>query len=163
MQEGSNPSGPLQLSCDAVVVGSGAGGGPVAALLSQAGLRVVVLEKGSFTPTEELNQKVGGSCETARVLPVSRECCHIRPKWFKKRCPSLAGGSREVLDRNRSRRAALIHEVAACIVQAASRLARALHPWTSSNEIVVVADLLGSAREDFASSAVFEQRWCQRG
>jgi choline dehydrogenase-like flavoprotein len=41
------------LSCDVVVVGSGAGGAVVAAELAEAGLSVVVLEEGSHHRTEE--------------------------------------------------------------------------------------------------------------
>lgn len=48
----------LVVSCDAVIVGSGAGAGPVAAQLAEAGLKVVVLEKGTFTPTQELSLTV---------------------------------------------------------------------------------------------------------
>ncbi|GMH37516.1 hypothetical protein BSKO_05389 [Bryopsis sp. KO-2023] len=40
--------GSLTVDCDAVVVGSGAGGGTAAAILSQSGMRVLVVEKGSF-------------------------------------------------------------------------------------------------------------------
>jgi choline dehydrogenase-like flavoprotein len=43
----------LVLECDAVVVGSGAGGGVVAAELAEGGLDVVVLEEGGYHPTEE--------------------------------------------------------------------------------------------------------------
>lgn len=46
------------VKCDAVVVGSGAGAGPCTALLAAAGLRVVVLEKGTFTPNHELTMTV---------------------------------------------------------------------------------------------------------
>lgn len=46
---------PGVLECDVVVVGSGAGGGVVAAELAEAGLDVVVLEEGGHHPTESFS------------------------------------------------------------------------------------------------------------
>src|SRR3989441_1685228 len=48
--------GDTTLSCDAVVVGSGAGGGVVAAELSAAGKDVIVLEEGGYYNEADFNQ-----------------------------------------------------------------------------------------------------------
>jgi choline dehydrogenase-like flavoprotein len=47
------------LDCDVVVAGSGAGGGVVAGLLAEAGLRVVVLEKGGNPGSRDFTQVEG--------------------------------------------------------------------------------------------------------
>jgi long-chain-alcohol oxidase len=49
------PREDLTLDCDVVVVGSGAGGGPVAGVLSEAGLDVVVVETGGYYDDEDFD------------------------------------------------------------------------------------------------------------
>jgi len=44
---------PLELDCDVVVVGSGAGGAAVACTLAEAGQKVIVLEEGPHVPAEK--------------------------------------------------------------------------------------------------------------
>lgn len=38
---------------DAIIIGSGCGGGVIAQTISEAGLKILVVEKGSWTPTDE--------------------------------------------------------------------------------------------------------------
>ncbi|MCA9537412.1 MAG: GMC family oxidoreductase [Myxococcales bacterium] len=51
--------GDLYLDCDAVIVGSGAGGATMAATLAEAGLDVIVLEEGPLLRTEDYSADVG--------------------------------------------------------------------------------------------------------
>jgi choline dehydrogenase-like flavoprotein len=40
---------------DAIIIGTGAGGGTLALHLAQAGKRILILERGPFLPQEKLN------------------------------------------------------------------------------------------------------------
>jgi choline dehydrogenase-like flavoprotein len=55
--EGAHVTGPLRLDADVCVVGTGAGGAVVAAILAEAGARVVVLEKGGFYTADDFSQR----------------------------------------------------------------------------------------------------------
>ena len=57
-------TGDLNLECEAVVVGSGAGGATVAAELAGAGVDVIVLEEGGYHPTESFTAETGRALRT---------------------------------------------------------------------------------------------------
>ncbi len=69
-----------QLECDVVVVGTGAGGGPVAAALAEAGLAVLMVEEGRYRRREDFSGppedrlvsywRDGGVCATVGNLPL---------------------------------------------------------------------------------------------
>lgn len=55
--DASTATSPLQLEADVVIVGTGAGGGTAAETLSQAGLKVVLLEAGPLKTSSEFDMK----------------------------------------------------------------------------------------------------------
>ena len=58
------PDGSGVVECDVVIVGSGAGGGCAAAVLAQAGLSVVVLEKGAYVRPSQIDGLEGAGFNT---------------------------------------------------------------------------------------------------
>ena len=48
---------PTQISCDVAIIGSGAGAGITAELLTKAGLKVLIIEEGPFKSSTDFNQK----------------------------------------------------------------------------------------------------------
>ncbi len=61
---------------DAIIIGTGAGGGPLALRLAQAGKRILILERGPFLPQEKLNWS------TSAVFLANRY--HTRETWHDK-------------------------------------------------------------------------------
>ena len=58
---------------DAIIIGTGAGGGPLALTLAQAGKKILILERGAFLPQEKLNWS------TSSVFMANRY--HTRETW----------------------------------------------------------------------------------
>jgi choline dehydrogenase-like flavoprotein len=111
-------SGDAELECDVVVVGSGAGGGPVAGVLAGAGLDVVVVETGGYyddadfdgseltaltqfyagAPSASHDESIGlvaGSClgggTVINYTTSFRTPDHVRAEWAAHGVPAIAG------------------------------------------------------------------------
>ena len=55
--DGTRMTGDLRIECDIVIVGSGAGGGTAAEMLTQAGLTVVMIEEGPFKSSSDFRMR----------------------------------------------------------------------------------------------------------
>src|SRR5262249_6306602 len=87
----SDPTDEL-LKADAVVIGSGAGGAPVAARLAAAGLEVVVLEAGARLETRDFDG------DEARLLPRLMKATTARDSGMELYAGRCVGGSTVVND-----------------------------------------------------------------
>jgi len=63
---------PSRLEADAVVIGTGAGGGPAAAVLAERGLRVVVLEAGPYLRSDDFTGEEGAMTARLYRMTLSR-------------------------------------------------------------------------------------------
>ena len=70
---------------DAIIIGTGAGGGPLAQRLAMAGKRILILERGPFLPQEKLNW------DTSAVFLHNRY--HTREVWTDKNGNALHPGT----------------------------------------------------------------------
>lgn len=64
LTEQSDVSGDMTVTCDVVIVGSGAGGAVMAAELADVGIDVVVIEEGGYHPTESFAPQSGHALRT---------------------------------------------------------------------------------------------------
>ena len=80
-----------EMSCDVVIVGSGAGGGTLAAELAEAGVDVVVLEEGSYFRTEDFGtDATGGARQLYREMGTTMTI-GLPPVLYQEGC--TVGGS----------------------------------------------------------------------
>ena len=57
VRDGTKLSNDINIECDVVIVGSGAGGGTAAEILTQAGLKVVMIEEGPFKSSSDFRMR----------------------------------------------------------------------------------------------------------
>ena len=67
----------MSRDCDVCVIGSGAGGGPVASRLARAGYSVIVLEKGPWLTEQHFTKDELACCRRSVYTPALRDEQHV--------------------------------------------------------------------------------------